>query len=1372
MRSVRCCKSPCTCEKMTAYQERDEECAVADREELLMALVREVLGPRGGPTEVLPTSQDPRSEYITGVLAPREAPVEDEDSAADVQQLVEETYSDEDQGAEAPVVVPQAITPALNPKSLPRSIGLSFIVRSDDQPELEVAATWARYGESEDGWCRRPEGFQTGPISGDHGHAWEIGRGVSMSLVSRRQANGDYRLSVYLVNTTELAHRKPPTTQDHVFQPQLRVRLLGSTRLVPGAGRSGANTAEDRGLDLTYRNRPALARGHLCGAVWASIDPERHWPGAPPPMEAPFAWTDELAIPEADRARFAPCHVRTDFVPIYPVQIPDLSWDARYGTSPILDPGELAEMWDATSLDHALRPLTAGYAAWVHDQEVSAAAMETADREIADGHLATCRSALGRIDHAIALLTADPDVRLAFCFANRAMDLQSAWKGRHLVWRPFQLAFILLNIGALAEIDSADRGICDLLWIPTGGGKTEAYLGLTAFVLALRRLRAPQTSPGHGVSVLSRYTLRLLTIQQFRRAMGVITACEVLRTIGLNSPGTSVGWRPKACEIDREFLWGTGRFAAGLWVGGGVTPNNMFGIGPIPAQGGALTYIAGAIDILQGAERGYSGPNARLARDIRMSSNLRIDGEPAQMLNCPCCQSLLAVPDAGLKAGEHELHLVFHEDSVRPADLASLNPGLPQLELISTRVVSLPTPGYHTLSLRFKVSVPSLAGRQIDDWWLSVMAPALGSPATLSAARPSRPGYFILTYDNSLNNSHACDFDIYCPNPDCDLNCRAWAEQVPLRRDSPSIITTGRVASGHSATPETNALPVRGHNQWQLVPEPFRWNGTPPGRCIGRRIPISALTVDDQIYHRCPSLVIATVDKFARLAYEGKAATIFGNVSHYHARWGYYREGCPPSENGPLPSVYSPHPRVAGLHVPIEPLAQPDLILQDELHLIEGPLGSMVGLYETAIDILCSHGAGDGSVRPKYIASTATVREAERQVQGLFDRSLAQFPPAAILADERFFVRDREVHPLDATAAGRLYVGICAPGRGAQTPIVRIWSRLLQSIWDSWQASHDPHLDNFWTLVGYFNAIRELAGALSLYRQDIPERMEFVSPGAARPLEEHMELSGRSKSLDLPSMLDELTVSIPDGRGVVLATSMFGTGVDVDRLGLMVVHGQPKTAAAYIQATGRVGRQSGGLVISFLRASRPRDLDHYEFFTGYHRALYRQVEPITVAPFSPRAREVGLGPLAVVLLRNAGALNGQPVAFDWRIQQRISGAYHARANRMAGHRRDPEVETIPILLEQRAQRQPVARAPVAGATADEAASELDRWSQLAATNNDTNRFVYHESAYLRQPERDVVLGDAQHRNSPIVNQAYSNAPNSLREVEETTGFKI
>jgi len=1359
---------------------------MSERDEIIAALVREVLGPRDGPYEILPEERNPRDEYITGVLSPARAARPPDDIDAEIDEVIEETSSEEDQDTGGYVVVPGVFAPALDPRALPRSIGLSFTVEaSGGPPHIEVCATWATYQPHQDGWQRQPAAFLTGPVRADHDLVWSAGQGVSLQLRSRPLHHGGWRVSTFLVNVTQNAGETRADAAEHLFQPQIRIRCCPDTSLVPVYGRGvtnatgaddGSLAVEDASLALLYRERTALARGHLCGATWKAIDPERPHPTLSSPAEAPFAWTDAVMVPQAERAKFSPADARTELVPCYPVEAPLMDWDGQCGLSPALDPEVLAETWQPEEVRARLQPLVDGYRVWMAGQRAVAASLPAAQQSVARANLQQCQQAGDRIQQGIEILCTDEDARLAFSFANKAIALQSQWaRGQALTWRPFQLAFILLNVPALADPLHDDRQLCDLLWFPTGGGKTEAYLGLAAFTLALRRRRASNRQlgdrTGAGVGMLSRYTLRLLTIQQFRRALGVITACESLRVDGLDSPNRPVGWRPTACPNQETFVWGGTRFSAGLWVGGGVTPNNLLSFGPVPGPGGMIFY-PGALDLLQGAAREYDGPNEPLRTKIMASRHVEPDGEPAQILTCPCCNTTLAVPDEGLGPGRHTIHFVFEGVVAAVPPLTNLHLADAVVTVDRATITAHGPTGYCTLSLTFTVpDGGSLSARQVDNWWYRTLAPALGHGLSLLAARPTRPGYFILTYDNSQNNARQSDFDVYCPNPDCDLNRHAWAERVPLARTTTAAAPFGsRLSVGVEATADTAALPAMPDMQWQETPGWCRRGRT---KWISNRMAIPALTVDDQIYHRCPSLVIATVDKFARLAFEPKAAALFGNVTHYHSRWGYYREGCPPFTGGNLAATCQNHPpgrsRGNPLHMPVPPFLPPDLILQDELHLIEGPLGSMVGLYETSVDLLCHREQNGRTVVPKYIASTATVRQAHPQVRALFDRGLAQFPPWATSAEDRFFARESEIHPLEADRAGRLYIGICAPGKGAQTPIVRIWSALLQCVYRRWQVNQTAEVDPFWTLVGYFNAVRELAGALSLFRQDIPERIAFQNAGHARPLDNWLELSSRRSSLDLPALLERLTIAAPDALDAVFATSMFGTGVDVDRLSLMVMHGQPKTTASYIQATGRVGRRSGGLIVTLLRASRPRDLDHYEFFTGYHRALHRHVEPITVAPFSPRARERGLGPLAVILLRHAAHLSGEAVDPDWRVQQRLSGAYFAGARRMGPHRHDPEVSLIPDLLESRARQQPSGREPPPGVVAQEAASELDRWAALAQLNPDPDRFVYSEAATLRDPERHVVLGDAQHRCRGL-SEAYENAPQSLREVEETTGF--
>lgn len=107
----------------------------------------------------------------------------------------------------------------------------------------------------------------------------------------------------------------------------------------------------------------------------------------------------------------------------------------------------------------------------------------------------------------------------------------------------------------------------------------------------------------------------------------------------------------------------------------------------------------------------------------------------------------------------------------------------------------------------------------------------------------------------------------------------------------------------------------------------------------------------------------------------------------------------------------------------IGPIRPPDLIIQDEFHLISGPLGTMVGLYETAVDELCSWTLDDKNVKPKVIASTATVRKAKEQVNSVFMRQVAVFPPHGLDVEDNFFSVQRAIKE----KYGRRYLGVCSP---------------------------------------------------------------------------------------------------------------------------------------------------------------------------------------------------------------------------------------------------------------------------------------------------------------------------------------------------------
>jgi len=1288
-------------------------------------LVKEVLGPRGGMREVMIGS--PLSEYVTGVLAPLYgAAVSDPEAEAEIPFTDFQAY--EDDAHDRDVDSPPLLSPALHPKRRPMSIGLSFAVEGTIDAIL-VCLTWSKYerGSQAGTWLRKPRVF-TGKIPIEHdGATWLDSDGkpsapevaeISLHVLVKKSLGNVSLVSLFFVNRIKFIPSKPddnPRTEHHIFQPQIRVASDPKTTIVPWMqGRIGAD--EDEELTMLYKNRPLLARGHLCSAIWKEIDPEGAFAGKldfPDSKKSPpFNWTDGEQLPESERLKFSPAGVRTEFVPAYSIPSPSLDWsNTESGSGPRLTAAFLAETWEPEKIKEALQPIASKYKEWVESNEGKIVQLDSSERTVAERLNQQCKRVLERIMGGISLLTADADARLAFCFANKALDIQWRWAhGVGLEWRPFQMAFILMTIESIVNPSSLDRDVCDLLWVPTGGGKTEAYLAIAALTFGYRRrhsLAHSETRTSSGVSVITRYTLRLLTIQQFRRALSMITAAERLRVWGYGSG--KVGWRPEACSIVNDFLWGSVPFKIGLWVGGDVTPNKL------EDSWGGNQPLRGALSIL----RGLSG-----------------QGEPAQVLRCPACQAILAVPSTGFSSGTYQLHftILVLRGSLPSSIFGSLPGRYGDISCEEVKMTNHLSPNYFTLTLEL-TTAKTIRPIDLDNFW-GIIEKKLAS-AKLVSIRASRPGYFARWFLGAKGENEAYDFEIFCPNPACDL-------RTPWIGGAPSGSTFGTF----SLLPKKPELPD-GNLHIGINPAFLS------GPNASDRIPIPALTVDDQIYRQVPTMVIATVDKFARPPFEPRAAAFFGNVGFHHPIWGYYRSHqYPPNEDPDGHPKKLPH-EPAGNRVPVSRLASPDLILQDELHLIEGPLGSLVGFYEGAVDYLCQE---QRDHKVKYLASTATVRRASQQIQSVFSRRLQIFPPHNLTSDDRFYVRelkDSSVHPLDDKNPGRLYLGIACPGRGPLTPLVRIWARLLQTAWTN---RDHPDIDLFWTLTGYFNAIRELAGVRALYRQDIKERLRDIAGIDARPTpaDRCQELSSVTDSVELPAVLDLLSKVYPAAEDSVLTTSMFGTGVDVPRIGLMVVHGQPKTTSSYIQSTGRVGRSKGGLVVTFLRATRPRDLNHYEFFVGYHRQLHRFVEPITVYPFSPGVIERAGGPVTVFMLRNKSL-------FTVRWYDSTSAVLMG-ANRTSA----PEIIDVVTSLDNRATVQPGSQMMQRGSVRKRLEPKLDLWQNVAQRRGASLRYV--EYAIATTPTQPVVLGDAQHIRFKL-EVVYENAPQSLRDIEETLGFE-
>jgi len=1043
------------------------------------AVVDDIMGPADGPTEEI-IGMSVRDRYLVGKLSPmtsaggssRQNAFADDDSDGqtpnDLRPYVNDDHISRDKvpTGQSNDDDDQEVNASENQSLVPSSMGLTFCVDRDLEV-IDVYARWGRYerthSEEHDEssskpkrcWKRRPSGGSIeihlnnrviAPIQIDKDCSLVYVQGS----VSEAMSNGDKLVTLFLVNAQTL----PEQNQDEawVFQPEIIIRSKDGKSVFRRRPilRSNEFDSERESLEMIYRERVEFAVGH---GVSVHAKP---------------------SIDDYERA----FEIRTVVLPEYEIPVtetPGLEPDDREAmklmiNNGFLDMQNLADL-QKNELISGLRILTADYCAWIKENQSRIHSSLKNYENTAVDAMQRCETILQRLEAGIAVLDSNDQALLAFRFANKAMAtqrIQSIYalhrrRGdsvtvadfnirKNRSWRPFQLAFMLLSIPALANPTHEDRtepleAYADLLWFPTGGGKTEAYLGVAAFTMGIRRLQGCQGGydGSRGLAVIMRYTLRLLTLQQFQRATVLICAMDIIRRSDVNS-------------------WGNEPFTIGLWVGQKVTPNTT--------------------------EESHSAIEKE--RDGKYGTG----STPAQLTSCPWCGS-------------------------------EINPG-----------------------------------RDI-------------------------------VVNREIGRTH-----IFC--------------------------------------------------------------GDKYGRCefskvLSPDLGIPVLVVDDEIYRHPPTMLIATVDKFAMMAWRGQVRTLFGKVTQECERHGLLWPEAPCNGN------HTARGKLLRTSVKrVTPIRPPDLIIQDEFHLISGPLGTMVGLYETAVDELSTWELNGKRIRPKIIASTATVRKAEEQVNNVFLRKVSVFPPHGVDIEDNFFSVQRPV----GNKPGRLYMGICSPGSSRPAVLIRVYVALLtaaQSLFEHFGQVADPYM----TVVGYFNSLRELGGMRRLAEDDVQTRAYRVQmsdvkrPGLSqRSVRNVDELTSRVSSKDIPKKLDLLELKFKkqwekgEARAIdiVLATNMLSVGVDVNRIGLMVVNGQPKNTAEYIQATSRVGRAFPGLVCTVLTWTRPRDLSHYETFEHYHATFYKHVEAQSVTPFAARALDRGLMGTMVGCLR----LNSELMASNSGAQSLLS----------------------------------------------------------------------------------------------------------------------
>ena len=938
-----------------------------------------------GPASEHRLRTSPLDRYPTGVLHPVDPGLSGMDPAIHPEEPAlldeQETETKADDADGCPIHAQPTRRRRYVP---PSSVGFSCFIRGE--PRLLIMASAVRYQSEGDrdeiGQFRKteyvrvslPEETVNWPdCAATHESGTTIWDGHAGIDVRTRPHRDGRVVTVTVYNQRKLDTNALPNerTWDRVtkslFEAQLECIIESGDLVEYPRVDPSLLTEEEQELELQYRDNHIYAIGHGAAANWdvGSDRKSRVWSDFMPEVEVPM-----MTVNTGDN----------DAV----LQLEQLANDP---------------------MSEELARFVERYADWIGEQErVAAGFGSREERDTARRICSRMRTALCRMRKCVHMLNVDKITSESFRLANKAMLNQMAQAdliaGKEVEtgtyrWRPFQLAFLLTVMESTVRESDKFRDVLDLIWFPTGGGKTEAYLGLIAFLIVWRRRKFPDS--GGGTTALMRYTLRLLTRQQFERAARMVCALELFR------------------RQDPERL-GTTPIDIGIWVGGTTSPNRY----------------NEAKDIARQIREGRRGARYQLLLE-----------------RCPWCGT--------------------------PFD---------------------PARGY----------------RASDD-----------------------------------------EFHFHCISQDCAF-------------------------------------------------------GADP-------LPLPCNVVDEALYACPPSLLVGTIDKFARLAWEERTGTFFGAGTRSRP---------------------------------------PELVIQDELHLITGPLGSVAGLYEAGLETLLVN----RGVRPKYVASTATIRMADEQVRRLYGRKLAVFPPPGLSHEDTFFARTDRERP------GRLYLGFLTPMLDQQHCLAPLAAALLagpQSLFDE-DSDSEALLDAWWTQVVYHGSLKGVGSSHNAFTTDIRDRgrmlMHEVQLSRNTESEEESDtesehsngyqgrfhnpriaqLTSRGTAEENAETFEQLTN--PQGTegclDAVLATNMVSVGLDVARLAAMIVSGQPLTTAEYIQATSRVGRSDvPGLVLVNYYRHQARSLSHYESFRSYHESFYRFVEPSSVTPFTFQVRTRALHAALIIAIRHA-----------------------------------------------------------------------------------------------------------------------------------------
>lgn len=948
---------------------RQDQTQVEARDLFLGALKESLVGPQ---EEREALSEMPIDRYLYGFLWPASmgaVQILKPEEEASYKEVLDGEDTESDSNENLP-------TNLINRQSC---IGISFAVPLNSK-DIEAEISFARYelaSNKQDGrqWQRHPVVITKCFHPNTSNQSFDISEGLTLDITSIKTDEA-ITCTVSLVNRAKVSS---DVDYDHlceliVFQPRIALRSIDSQGFQQRSIQLQLGSEESKMYEVLYQSMRPVCFGHGT-STGQSHDFKKIW---------------------------------TEFIPSYETPNVDKTCSRYFGDLP-------TETFSAACLGEAkpnditswLDGFIRCYIGWIDHKSSELSDFPAEWREVISPNLEKCRVAAGRMQSSVLEMSRNEEYLDAFQMANKAISLQNKWKSPHsdFQWRPFQLGFFLLVIESFISDEQASRNTADLLWFPTGGGKTEAYLGIIAFLL----FSSSYSSAGvrdPGTQVLIRYTLRLLTRQQFERAAALVMASEYIRKKSRRTHAESK------------------QFSIGLWIGNSSTPNTR-----------------------------------EDARQRLMHTDIQ-QSDPRQLLECPCCKSSLA--------WSYE-----HSAPVRPV----------------------------------------------------------------------------------------------CTNISCEI-------------------------AG----------------------------------------PMGIYTVDEDIYRERPSIILGTSDKFVQMTRNDKTSQLFE------------------SSTG----------------------VRPELILQDELHLISGPLGSVAGLFESAVDMICSRHR-----KAKVIGSTATIKNADTQIRSLFNRDSLQFPPPGIdFRDSCFALEDKG-------SPGRLYIGTSSVGRSPKYALASVTgstffhANRLADIYSQDDGRLKRQTDSFTTIIAYFNSLKELGGAAVLFQDDVTDRLTTLSEiYDCRPIrvENQRELTSTRTQDELQEILRLLENRRESGDhiDICLSTNMISVGVDVSRLGLMIVNGQPKSKSEYIQATSRVGRRDPGIVLTLYNDSKVRDKSAYEAFFSLHSNIYKDVEVTSVTPYSPQCIDKMLPTAFVAACRHLSpaALQGPMIEAFQDTADYVENEFMVRCQRISPENTD------------------------------------------------------------------------------------------------------